>query len=660
MSSRVVKLILMAILLVALATRLVFLLDNRFVIDADEAIVGLMAKHIAEGKEFPLFYYGQHYMGALEAYFASLLFLLIGSTPLALQLVPMICSLIVVVLLFFLGRAIAGERAGLLAAAFAAIPPPAFLIWNLKARGGFIEVLLLGAVALLLTHRWLASEFYRPRLVALLGFVCGIGWWVNNQMLYFMVAIAVSAGIFHVKLVTNAAISRRHSISMLLCRTITGGMVGIVGFFLGGAAFWFYNITKGFPSFSMFQSVDTARFAQQLKGVFSQALPALLGARRFWHANEVFGGATVIAASIMTSLLVAVFLVRRDKAFLSEKGKALLDTIIFLFLSCCIIFAKSSYGWFVSAPRYLLPIYIAIFVLLGVCVQYLMARRWSVGVLCAIGLFAFNGTCLFLGGKAIPGQPLVFGRGRVPVSNEEAIKELVKRGIKEVRASYWVGYRLAFESQERVTFRMIGSPYQIRIKEYERAADKDLVPILLVGREAAVVVPALSRLGYSFNREKLGGYVLVSEIKPVFETAQRLKSIAMKATSNLDTLLSPSLAIDGSDETRWGTGEPQRLGQELSIDFQEPLALSGITIRNGRWREDYPRSLSVQVVLSSGDIIEVLSGRESEGVHFLNPRSDFTLRFEQRSVVGVRLVQIGSHDVFDWSVAEVEFLGVKY
>lgn len=659
MSSRVVKLILMAILLVALAIRLVFLLDNRFVIDADEAIVGLMAKHIAEGKEFPLFYYGQHYMGALEAYFAALLFSLIGTTPLALQLVPMVCSLIVVVLLFFLGRAIAGERAGLFSAAFAAIPPPAFLIWNLKARGGFIEVLLLGVVALLLAQRWLSSESHRPRLVALLGFVCGIGWWVNNQMLYFMAAIAVSAVIFHTKLFFNAAVGEQRSVSTMLCRSITVGMVGLVGFFLGGAGFWFYNITNGFPSFSMFQSVDSARFAQQLKGVFSQALPALMGARRFWHTNEVFGGATVFAASIMIGLLVCVFWVRKHKTFLSQRGKALLDTIILLFLSCCIIFAKSSYGWFVSAPRYLLPIYVAIFVLLGVCVHYLMARRRSVGALCAISLFAFNCACLFLGGKAIPGQPLVFGRGRVPVSNEEAIKELVKRGIKEVRASYWVGYRLAFESQERVTFRMIGSPYQIRIKEYERASDKDLVPILLVKREAAVVVPALSRLGYSFNQERLGGYVLVSGIKPVFGAAHRLKSIAMKATSNLDTPLSPDLAVDGSDETRWGTGEPQRRGQELSIDFEEPLALSGITICNGRWREDYPRSLSVQVVLSSGDVIEVLSGRESEGVHFLNPRSDFTLRFEQQSVVGVRLVQNGSHDVFDWSVAEVELLGVE-
>ncbi len=658
MTTRGTKVFLVAILLVALATRLVFLLDYRFVIDADEAIVGLMAKHIAEGKHFPLFYYGQHYMGALEAYIASALFLLIGSTPLALQVVPMGCSLIVVVLLFFLGRAIAGERAGLLSAAFAAIPPPAFLIWNLKARGGFIEVLLLGAVALLLAHRWLSSESYRLRLVALLGLVCGIGWWVNNQMLYFMVAIAISATIYHVKLFSNAMVAKESPISMFLCRTITVVLVGLVGFFVGGAGFWFYNITKNFPSFSMFQSVDTVRFGMQLKGVFSQALPALMGARRFWHTNEAFSGATVIAISIMVSLFVCVFLVRRDKAFLSRSGKELLDTLILLFLCCCIIFSKSSYGWFVSAPRYLLPIYVAIFVLLGVCVHYVMARHRSIGVFCAISLLVFNGACLFAGGKAIPGQPLVFGRGRVPVSNEEAIRELVKRGIREVRASYWVGYRLAFESQERVTFRMIGSPYQIRIQDYERGSDMNLVPILLVGREAAVVVPALSRLGYSFNRERLGGYVLVSDIKPVFGTSQRLRDVSMRAASNLDTALSPNFAIDGREDTRWGTGEPQRAGQVLLINFVDARTIDGITIRNGRWREDYPRSLSVQVVLGSGEVVEVLSGRESEGVHFLHPRSDFTVRFEPQSVVGVRLVQNGSHDVFDWSVAEVEFLGV--
>src|SRR4026208_1518107 len=35
--------------------------------DSDQAIVGLMAKHLAEGRAKPLFFYGQEYMLAVEA-----------------------------------------------------------------------------------------------------------------------------------------------------------------------------------------------------------------------------------------------------------------------------------------------------------------------------------------------------------------------------------------------------------------------------------------------------------------------------------------------------------------------------------------------------------------------------------------------------------------
>jgi hypothetical protein len=35
--------------------------------DSDQAVVGLMAKHLSEGRAFPLFFYGQTYMLGVEA-----------------------------------------------------------------------------------------------------------------------------------------------------------------------------------------------------------------------------------------------------------------------------------------------------------------------------------------------------------------------------------------------------------------------------------------------------------------------------------------------------------------------------------------------------------------------------------------------------------------
>ncbi len=48
--------------------------------DSDQAIVGLMAKHLVEGRAFPLFYYGQTYMLGVDAWVAAPFFLLAGPT----------------------------------------------------------------------------------------------------------------------------------------------------------------------------------------------------------------------------------------------------------------------------------------------------------------------------------------------------------------------------------------------------------------------------------------------------------------------------------------------------------------------------------------------------------------------------------------------------
>ena len=53
--------------------------------DSDQAVVGLMAKHVSEGRAWPLYYYGQSYMLAVEAYLAAPVMWLAGPTVTALK-----------------------------------------------------------------------------------------------------------------------------------------------------------------------------------------------------------------------------------------------------------------------------------------------------------------------------------------------------------------------------------------------------------------------------------------------------------------------------------------------------------------------------------------------------------------------------------------------
>ena len=84
---------LFVLVLFGLLLRLGFLYYADLSIEADEAIVGLMAKHINDGHEIPVFYYGQHYMGSLEALCAAFSFRLFGQNVFALKLVPLLFSL---------------------------------------------------------------------------------------------------------------------------------------------------------------------------------------------------------------------------------------------------------------------------------------------------------------------------------------------------------------------------------------------------------------------------------------------------------------------------------------------------------------------------------------------------------------------------------------
>ncbi|HEX9133089.1 MAG TPA: hypothetical protein VF844_12420, partial [Ktedonobacteraceae bacterium] len=58
--------------------------------NSDEETMGIMAMHIAYNGEHPIFFYGQNYMGTLEAYCAAAFFQLFGASVFILRLGPLL------------------------------------------------------------------------------------------------------------------------------------------------------------------------------------------------------------------------------------------------------------------------------------------------------------------------------------------------------------------------------------------------------------------------------------------------------------------------------------------------------------------------------------------------------------------------------------------
>jgi hypothetical protein len=109
--------------------------------DSDQAIVGLMAKHISEGRAFPLYYYGQNYMLGVEAWLAAPAMLALGPTVTALKLPLVAINIAVVLLLVWIAVRDVGLRPGLalLAVLPVAIPAAPIAARVVEANGGNVE-----------------------------------------------------------------------------------------------------------------------------------------------------------------------------------------------------------------------------------------------------------------------------------------------------------------------------------------------------------------------------------------------------------------------------------------------------------------------------------------------------------------------------------------
>lgn len=653
--SRYEALVLLGCVVVGALLRLDFMRAARWTIDGDEAIVGLMGKHILEGRNIPVFYYGQHYMGSLEAIMASVSFFLFGMTPFTLQLVPLVWSLLLIPVVFLLARSLSSSRGGIAAALVTAVPPPALLVWSSKARGGFIEVVVLGAVALLIMVAWMRTSPTRLRYPIALGFVLGVGWWVNNQIAYFMAPIGIFSFLFLLRGDGGGG-------SRLVSRLMIVGIAGVSAFLVGGFPYWAYNLKHGFPSAGMFGLAEWEVFREHLRGLRNVALPILVGAQRFWQKEPAFLGATQIAY-LLYVVPIAVLCLARWRAWFSlaiakVDRERPVELVVLFCAACCLIFAVSSYGWLVQAPRYLLPMYVGLFVIVGVVAHNLWRASRAAGVAYVALVLAFHLMGSYWNGRAVTGEPVAFAGQRVAKDHGPVIETLDGLGIREIRTNYWIGYRLAFETGELITFVVLNEPNQIRIPEYQDTAPTPhrLVPLLLVSTELPIVKPALRRLGIEYSEVQAGEYTVLFNLREVYPDVAALPRDVMTDVEGVGKN-DPRAAIDGSSQTRWGTGAPQSPGQSFRVDLAPHTRISGFEYEFGAWPFDMAKVLSLEIEGPQGEKTQFITEREYQGIRHLSwNEPSFVVRFPDIEATKLVLTQTSKDPIWDWSIIEFRVL----
>ncbi len=142
----------------ALLFRLPHLLGGHLALDGDEAIVGLMARDLLDGKTFPVFFYGQRYGLALfEVAPLAAAFRLFGEAPIVIKTTLFALWSLGGIFAVRASLRLAGATAELVTGLVLATQP-AWFGWSMKARGGYVTAFVVSQLAL-----WILAGFVDRR-----------------------------------------------------------------------------------------------------------------------------------------------------------------------------------------------------------------------------------------------------------------------------------------------------------------------------------------------------------------------------------------------------------------------------------------------------------------------------------------------------------------
>jgi hypothetical protein len=506
-------LLLGALILAGLAVRL-WVLGINDELNADEAIPGLMARHILYAGERPVFFYGQHYFGAAEAYLVAGLFAAFGFYPRLVTVPAVTASLLLIPVTYALGRTLAGRTAGLLAALPVAFAPPILAKLYANSGGGFSLAFLLHGLTLL---AYLAAYLRPPgapgllpraMLFSLLG---GVLAWVWQPALALLPVLVL--------LLFWRQPSLRHPLRLLLALApLAVGLAPPVA----------YNLAADWPTVTQLARKYSSPLGWEAAPGIGQGAGAVgsLLLIAFGGGNEAEGGANPLQGALVAVAfpLTLVLLWRgRDAVARRRLAAALLLALT------AIVAAVAAHG----TVRHLAPVAHIGFVFAGAALV-LLARRLLPR---PAGLAEVVATVLAGGLLVLPNLYLDASAGWIFqrfVARESEVQTLVdalqERGLTAGYGDYWTAYPATYLSGETVAVApRAASIWGERVDRYppltyrvEEVEDPRRAFLLLDDRCSPLpyLLP-LEQAEATYRLERIARWYLIWDVQPVEENAYR-------------------------------------------------------------------------------------------------------------------------------------------
>jgi 4-amino-4-deoxy-L-arabinose transferase-like glycosyltransferase len=504
----------LCLLFAASAWKLVFLLRGAVSFNSDEAVVALMARHILQG-ERPIFFYGQAYMGSLDAWLVAAGFALFGEGVWVVRLVQLLLYLGTIVTTVVLGDKIFSSwRVGLLSGLFLAIPAVNTTLYTTASLGGYGEALLIGNLTLLaalsLGDKLKSREPEKSTVVlsVLWGFFAGFGLWANGLTLVY----SAPSGLYLLWLL----ISGRKKTGLLVLIPITAGvLIGAIPWLLFAAQNGMGSLVHELlgSAVAVDQRPWAAQVGARLVSFLLLGATALFGFRPPWEVRWLALPLMPFALAFWLGCLAWVVrrLARRSP------NRPQLRVLVGVIITLSAGFLFTSFGNDPSG-RYFVPLAIPLALFAGDMLVSLSSRFiLQAAVTAAVVLFNIWGT--FQAAVYPPGLTTQFYEpSMIDHRYDQAlINFLLENGETRGYSNYWVCYPLAFQSGERVIY-IPALPYHLdlsytarddRYPPYTEEVAKSQRVAYIITRNPplrAALRGELERLGVEWQEKQIGDF----------------------------------------------------------------------------------------------------------------------------------------------------------
>ncbi len=416
-----------------------------------------MAKHLVEGRALPLFFYGQTYMLAVEAWLAAPILWMAGPTVAALRASLILTNCAVALCLLVGLHRWGGLRpaAAFVATAFFTLAPPWTSAFLVEAQGGNIEPFLYVLVAWFLRRR----PFW-------LGAVLAIGF-LNREFTIYAVPVLLAAD------AVEGTLWRADGVRRWLLAAVT-----------------FLVVWDGVLALRPYADLSGPGTRGALIGGFSGSQIDNLTARARLTPSELPGRAAVLGIDLYPRLLGGV----RIEDPVATQGRAWIGYLLAAGFAAGLVRlvvllrrralpATAAFGWYLvglgvvasiayvltrpaSAPtlRYVL---LALYLPIGVTAVWLASepRAW-------IRRALVTGVMVWAAAAVWDHLQLAnrYRRGTEPNDIRVLADALEARGVNVAEAPYWRAYKLSYLTGERVK---VASTDVVRIEEYQRLAQAE-------------------------------------------------------------------------------------------------------------------------------------------------------------------------------------------